>query len=89
MCHSSGKTIDTIIGTICDAQGALYGITSYMESIGEFYEKGLSYQQVKKLKITKDMLFSLFRDPSNGMVAPTSKLHISIDWWTKPRIREN
>ena len=77
---SLGKTIDMIIRKIHNAQGALYNITSYRESRWEFYEKGLSYQEVKKLKITKDMLFSLFRDPSNGMVPPTSKPHISIDW---------
>ena len=77
--HSLCQTIETIIGIIRDSQGALYDITSYRESSRYFYANGLSYQQVKKLKITKDMFFSLFRDPSNGTIPPTSKAHISID----------
>ena len=77
---SLGQTIDTIIGTICDAQGALYDITYFRDSRREFYANGMSYKDVKNLKITKDMLFSLFRDPSNGMTPRVSKPNISIDW---------
>jgi hypothetical protein len=86
--HSLGQKIDTIIGTIHDSQGAFYDITSYRESRREFYANGMSYQEVKKLKITKYMLFSLFRDPSNGMIPPTSKPHIPIYWCIQPRIKE-
>ena len=78
------QTIDTIIGKICDTQGALYDITSYRESRKQFKANGISYKDVKILKITKDMLFSLFRDPSNGMIPLVSKPHISIDWCIKP-----
>ena len=88
LCRSLGQTIDKIVGTICDAQGALYDITSYRESRRQFYANGISYKDVKNLKITKDMLFSLFRDPSNGMSPPVTKLHISIDWCIEPRIKE-
>ena len=35
------------------------------------------------------MLFSLFRDPSSGMIPPTSKPHISVNWCIEPRIKEN
>ena len=63
--RSLGQTIDTIVGTIRDAQGVIYDITSFRDSRREIYENGMSYKDVKKLKITKDMLFSLFRDPSN------------------------
>ena len=86
---SLGQTIDTIIGTIRDAQGALYEITSYRESRKQFYANGICYKDVKILKITKDMLFFLFRDPSNGMTPPVSKPHISNDWCIEPRIKEN
>ena len=69
-----------IIATIHDAQGALYNITSYKESRQELYANELSYQEVKKLKITKAMFYSVFRDPSNGIVLPTSKpTYPSID----------
>ena len=77
--QSLGQTIDTIVGTIHDAQGTLYDITSFRDSRREFYANEMSYKDVKNLKITKDMLFSLFRDPSNGMTLPVSKPHISID----------
>ena len=87
--QSLGQTIDTIVGTIRDAQVALYDITSFRDSRREFYANGMSYKDVKKLKITKDMLFSLFRDSSNGMNPPVSKPHISIDWCIEPRIKEN
>ena len=87
--HSLGQTIDTIIETIHDAQVALYDITSYRERKKQFYANDISYKVVKILKITKDMLFSLFRDPSNGMIPPISKPHISIDWCIEPRIKEN
>ena len=88
-CRSLGQTIDTIIGTIRDAQGALNDITSYRESRREFYANGISYKDVKNLKITKDMLFSLFGDPSNGTIPPVSKPHISIDWCIEPITKEN
>jgi len=35
------------------------------------------------------MLFFLFRDPSNDIIPPISKPHISIDWCMLPRIKEN
>ena len=87
--RSLGQTIDTIFGTIRDAQGALYDITSFRDSRRQFYANGMSYKDLQILKITKDMLFSLFRDPSNGTIPPVSKPHISIDWCIEPRIKEN
>ena len=87
--RSLGQTMDTIVGTIFDSQGALYDITSYRESRRQFYVNGISYKDVKNLKITKDMLFSLFRDPSNGMTPHVSKPHVSIDWCIELRIKAN
>ena len=71
--------LDTITKTIIEAQGALYNISSYKESRRKYYSDGLSYKDIKDLKITKDQLFSLFQDPSTGLVPPTSQAHISID----------
>jgi len=85
--QSLGQTIDTIVGTIRNAQGALYDITTYRESRRQFYRDDISYKDVKNLKITKDMMFSLFRDPSNGMTPLFSKPHISIDWCIELRIK--
>ena len=50
LCRSLGQTIDTIVGTIRDAQGALYDITSFRDSRREFYANGMSYKDVKKIE---------------------------------------
>ena len=76
--------LDTITNTIVEAQGALYNISSYRESRRQYYFDGLSYKDIKALKITKDQLFSLFQDPSTGLVPPTSRAHIFIDWCVEP-----
>ena len=86
---SVGQEIDMIISMIGDAQGALYNITSYRDEGWEFYENDLSYQDVKKLKITKHMLYSSFRDPSTCIVLSMSRAHIAIDWCIEPSIKEN
>ena len=77
--QSLAEALDTITNTIYNAQGALYNIISYRESMRQYYSDGLSYKDVKKIKITKDQLFPLFRDSSTGLVPPTSLAHISID----------
>ena len=81
--------LDTITNTISVAQGALYNITSYRESKRQYYSDGLTHKDIKALKITKDQLFSLFWDPSTGLVPPTSQPHISIDWCIEPNIKAN
>ena len=86
---SLANGLDTITSTIFDAQGALYNITSYRESRRQYYSDGLTHKDIKALKITKDQLFSLFRDPSTGLVPPTSQAHISIDWRVEPNIKAN
>ena len=77
--ESLANALDTIIDKIAEAQGDLYNISSYRESMRQYYFDGLSYKDIKNLNITKDQLFSLFRDPSTGLVPPTSGAHISID----------
>jgi len=87
--NSLADALETITNTIASAQGALYNISSYRDSQRQYYANGLSYQDVKKLKITKDQLFSLFRDPNTGLVPPTSRPHISIDWCVEPNVKAN
>ena len=87
--NSLADALDTITNTIFGAQGALYNITSYRESRRRYYADGLTHKDIKDLKITKDQLFSLFRDPSTGLVPPTSRAHISIDWCVEPNIKAN
>ena len=76
--QSFGEALDNITNTISNAQGALYNISSYMDSQRKYYSTGLTYKDVKKLKITKDQFFSLFWGHSTGLVPPTSRPHISI-----------
>ena len=52
--------LDTITNIIAEAQGGMYNISSYRESRRQYYSDGLSYKDIKDLKITKDQLFSLF-----------------------------
>ena len=87
--QSLAVALEAITNTIANAQGALYNISSYRDSQRQFYSTGLSYREVKNLKITKDQLFSLFRDPSTGAVPPTSRPHISIDWCVEPNVKAN
>ena len=87
--QSLAEALDTITNTISNVQGALYNISSYRESMRKYYFDGLSYKDINKLKITKDQLFSLFRDPRTGLVPPTSQAHISIDWCMEPNVKAN
>ena len=89
MRNSLADALDTITNTISDAQGDLYSITSYKESRRRYYSDVLTHKDIKALKITKDQLFSLFRDPNTGLVPPTSRAHISIDWCIEPNIKAN
>ena len=61
--ESLANASDTITNTINETQGYLYNISSYRESRRQYYSDGLSYKDIKALKITKDQLFSLFWDP--------------------------
>ena len=71
--QSLADALDIITNTIAEAQGTLYNISSYRESRRQYYSDGLSYKDIKDLKITKDQLFSLFRDPSTKLFPPTSR----------------
>ena len=51
---SLADALDSIINTISIAQGALYKITSYIESRRQYYSDGLTHKDIKALKITKD-----------------------------------
>ena len=87
MRKSLTEALNTIKNTITNAQGAQYNISSYRESMRQYYSNGLRYKYIKKLKITKDQLFSLFWDPSTRLVPPTSQVHISIYWCMEPNVK--
>ena len=87
--RSLGDALDNVTNTNSNAQGALYNISSYKDSQRQYYSTVLSYKDVKKLKITKYHLFSLFWDPCTRLVPPTSRPHISINWCIEPNIKSN
>ena len=79
---------ESIVDTIARSNDALYSITSYRERKRRQYADGLSYNEVKNLKITKQAIYSLFRVPGTDNILEISRPHISIEWCTFPPIRE-
>ena len=82
ICHSLASTLDAIVETISFSRNILYHITSYRERKGQEYVDGLDHNVIKKLKITKEHILSLFRDPRTGEIPNTNRPHISIEWCT-------
>ena len=80
--RSLASTLDAIVETITLSNNILYDITSYRERKRREYADGLSYSAIKKLKITKEHIFSLFRDPRTGEIPNENRPHISIEWYT-------
>jgi hypothetical protein len=80
--RSLASTLDAIVDTISQSTNVLYDIASYRERKRQQYADGLDYNAVKKLKISKEVIFALFRDPRTGEIPNASKPHISIEWCT-------
>ena len=74
--------MDAIVETISLSSNILYDITSYRERKIQEYADGLGYNAIKKLKITKEHIFSLFRDPRMKEIPNANRPHISIEWCT-------
>ena len=88
--RSLSDSLLSIVDTIARSNDALYSITSYRERKMQQYVDGLSYNEVKNLKITKQAIYSLFRLPGMDHDIPEiSRPHISIEWCTFPPIRDN
>ena len=80
--RSLASTLDAIVETISLSSNILYDITSYRERKIQEYIDGINYNAIKKLKITKEHVFSLFRDPHTGEIPNANRPHISIEWCT-------
>ena len=87
--HSLSDSFLSIVDTIAISNDALYSITYYKERKRKQYADGLSYNEVKKMKITKHAIYSLFRLPRIDDIPEISRPHISIEWCTFPPIRDN
>ena len=71
--------MDAIVDTISQSTNILYDITSYREIKRQEYADGLGYSSIKKLKIAKEHIFSLFRDPRTREIPNENRPHISIE----------
>ena len=79
LCCSLSDSLLSIVDTIARSNDALYSITSYRERKRQQYDDGLSYNEVKKLKITKQAIYSLFRLRGTDDISKISRPHISIE----------
>ena len=87
--RSLSDSLLTIVDTITRSNDDLYSIASYRERKRQQYVDGLSYNEVKKLKITKQHIYSLFRLPGMDDILKINMTHISIEWCTFPPIRDH
>ena len=87
--QSLSDSLLTIVDTITRLNDALYSIVSYKERKRKQYANGLSYNEVKKLKITKEHIYTLFRLPGTDDIPEITRPHISIEWCTFPPIRDH
>ena len=58
---SLSNSLLTIVDTIARLNNVLYSIASCKERKRQEYNDGLIYNEVKKLKITKEHIYTLFR----------------------------
>ena len=79
LCRSLSDSLLSIVHTIARSSDALYSIAYYRERKRQQYANGLSYNEVKKLKITKQAIYSLFRLPGMDEILEITRPHISID----------
>ena len=89
MRHSLSDSLWTTIDTIARLNDALYSITSCRERKRQQYADGLSYNEVKKLKIIRQHIYTLFILLGTNDIPEINMPHISIEWCTFPPIRDH
>ena len=87
--RSLSDSLLSIVDMIARSNDALYSIASYRERKRQQYADGLSYNEVKKLKITKQNNYSLFRLPVMDDILDINRPHIFVEWCTFPPLRDN
>ena len=55
-------------------------ISHHIERKRREHEDGLDYVAIRRLKIKKEEIFALFRDPRTGEIPNENQPHISIEW---------
>ena len=87
--HSLSDSLLTIADMIARSNDSLYSITSYKERKIQQYDDGLSYNEVKNLKIAKQHIYTLFRLPGMNDIPKINRPYISIEWCTFPSNKDN
>ena len=82
--RSLSNSLLTIVDTITRSNDYFYNITSYRERKIKEYIDGLSYNKIKKLKITKGHIYTLFRVPGMDDILESTRPHVLIEWCTFP-----
>ena len=67
----------------------LYSIASYRETQQKEYVDGLSYNDIKNMKITKEHIYTQFRLFDTYDIRETRIPHISIEWCIFHPIRDH
>ena len=86
---SLSNSLLTIVDTIARLNNVLYSIASCRGRKRQEYADGLIYNEVKKLKITKEHIYTVFRVPRIDDIPESTRPHISIKWCTFPPIRNH
>ena len=87
--RSLSTSLESIIDTINRLNNALYNVALYRERKPQEYDDGLSYKDMKKLKITKEKIYSHFIVPRTNAIPDTRRAHISIECCICQPIREH
>ena len=86
---SLSNSLLTIVDMIARLNNVLYSIASCRERKRKEYVDGLIYNEVKKLKITKEHIYTLFRVHGTNDISESTRPHISIKWCTFAPIRNH
>ena len=87
--HSLSASLLTIVDLIARSNDALYSIACYRETKIREYVDGLSYNEIKKLTITKENIYTLFRVAGIDEIPKSTRPHISIEWCIFSLIRDH
>ena len=78
--RSFSTSLLSIVDTISRSNDALYSITYYMKTKRQEYADGLSHNEIKKLKITKEHIYTLFRVHGTDDIPKSRRTHILFAW---------
>ena len=74
----------TIVHMITRSNDSLYSIASYGERQRKEYVDGLRYNEIKRLNIMKEHIYTLFRVPGMDDILESTRPHVLIEWCTFP-----